>query len=240
MTVTSLVIGGGAGGGLVGVPNVQGLPQADAEAKLRDFELVPKVQTIEAEGTEGTVFSQNPAAGTARPKKTVVTLLIIKAPVIPPNLDQQLTDIENAVADVGTSVGQVATAVADVGAQVTGVDGKLDSIVAALTDLGTKADTIGTKIDGIDAKLDGVSAKVDGVSAKVDGLDSKLDGVAGGVDGLVTTAGEIATGVAAVETDTAAETRLQPIIDRLAEEPEVRQGAGTSKRSATSRGGSRG
>ncbi len=233
MTVTSLVIGGGAGGGLVGVPNVQGLPQADAEAKLRDFELVPKVQTIEAEGTEGTVFSQNPAAGTARPKKTVVTLLIIKAPVIPPNLDQQLTDIENAVADVGTSVGQVATAVADVGAQVTGVDGKLDSIVAALSDLGTKADTIGTKIDGIDAKLDGVSAKVDG-------LDSKLDGVVGGVDGLVTTAGEIATAVAAVETDTAAETRLQTIIDKLDEEPEVRQGAGTSKRSATSRGGSRG
>ncbi|MEU4293789.1 PASTA domain-containing protein [Kribbella sp. NPDC026596] len=212
MTVTSLVIGGGAGGGLVGVPNVQGLPQADAEAKLRDFELVPKVQTIEAEGTEGTVFSQNPAANTARPKKTVVTLLIIKAPVIPPNLDQQLTDIENAVADVGTSVGQVATAVAGVSSQVTAVDGKLDGIVA----------------------------KLDGVSAKVDGLDAKVDGVAGGVNGLVTTAGEIATAVAAVETDTAAETRLQTIIDKLDEEPEVRQGAGTSKRSTTSRGGSRG
>jgi uncharacterized protein YoxC len=233
MTVTSLVIGGGAGGGLVGVPNVQGLPQADAEAKLRDFELVPKVQTIEAEGTEGTVFSQNPAANTARPKKTVVTLLIIKAPVIPPNLDQQLTDIENAVADVGTSVGQVATAVAGVGNQVTAVDGKLDSIVAALTDLGTKADTIGTKVDGIDAKLDSVTAKIDG-------LDGKLDGVTGGVNGLVTATGEIATAVAAVETDTAAETRLQTIIDKLDEEPEVRQGAGTSKRSATSRGGSRG
>jgi len=129
MALTGIVIGGGnAGTGTVGVPDVLDLPQAEAEAKLRDFGLVPKIQTIEADGVENTVFSQNPAARTIRARGSTVTLLIIKAPVVPPNLGQQLEDLQTSVDDLSTAV-----------------DG-----------VGTKVDAVSAKIDGIGTKVDGV------------------------------------------------------------------------------------
>src|SRR5260370_34079093 len=98
MALTGIVIGGtGTGTGSVGVPDVLDLSQAAAESKLGEFGLVPRIQTIEADGTEGTVFSQNPAARTIRARGTVVTLLVIKAPVVPPNLGQQLSDLQTSV-----------------------------------------------------------------------------------------------------------------------------------------------
>lgn len=149
MTLTGIVIGGtgtGTGTGSVGVPDVVTLPQADAEAKLRQFDLVPRSQTIEADGPDGTVFSQNPAARTIRARGTVVTLLVIKAPVVPPDLGKQLTDLQDSVNDLTAKVDDVVPAVQAVGAQV----------------------------DGVAAQVDDVSAKVDDASAKIDGLTSSV------------------------------------------------------------------
>ncbi|MGW5192751.1 PASTA domain-containing protein [Kribbella sp. NPDC004138] len=206
MTVTGISFGS-AGGVLVGVPNVVGLQQAAAETKLRDFELVPRVQTIEAEGAEGAVFSQNPAANTAKPKNTVVTLLIIKAPVIPPDLGQQLTDIKTAVGDVDTKVDQVVPEVQAVGLQVTGVQSTADGIATELT-------TVDANVTAVGTKLDGITTTVDEIAAAVDGLGTKID--------------TISTAVADLETDAAAETRKQAILDKL--DTEVKTGSSTAKR----------
>jgi beta-lactam-binding protein with PASTA domain len=154
MALTGLVIGGGGTGtGSVGVPDVLDLPQAEAEARLRDLGLVPRIQTIEAEGTEGTVFSQNPAARTIRARGTVVTLVVIKAPVVPPNLGQQLAEIKSAVDGVGTTAAAVGTAVA-------AVDTKVDGVGTAVAAVGTTVDGIGTKVDGIATKVDTLTTAV--------------------------------------------------------------------------------
>jgi outer membrane murein-binding lipoprotein Lpp len=167
MALTGIVIGGttGTGSVSVGVPDVVNLPQADAESKLRQFDLVPRSQNIEADGVEGTVFSQNPAARSIRARGTVVTLLIVRAPVVPPNLGQQLSDLQASVDDLTT---------------------KVDGVVPAVQAVGTQVDGVGTKVDGVGSKVDAVSAKVDGVGTKVDGVGTKVDEVSGKLDTLAT------------------------------------------------------
>jgi outer membrane murein-binding lipoprotein Lpp len=161
MALTGIVIGGGtAGTGSVGVPDVLDLPQAEAEAKLRDFGLVPRIQTIEADGTEGTVFSQNPAARTIRARGTVVTLLVNKAPVVPPNLGQQLSDLQAAVDDLTVKVDGVVPAVQAVGGQVDAVGGQVDAV--------------GGKVDAVSGQVDAVGTKVDGIGTAVTGIDTAL------------------------------------------------------------------
>src|SRR5215470_14567815 len=123
MALTGIVIGGTTGTGSVGVPDVVNQPQADAEAKLRQFGLVPQTQFIEADGTDGVVFSQNPAARTIRARGTVVTLLVIRAPVVPPDLGQQLADLKDSVDALTAKVDDdVVPAIQAVGTQVDGVD----------------------------------------------------------------------------------------------------------------------
>jgi outer membrane murein-binding lipoprotein Lpp len=215
MALTGIVIGGATGTGTVGVPEVLDLPQAEAESKLREFGLVPRIQTIEAEGVEGTVFSQNPAARTIRARRTVVTLLVIRAPVVPPNLGQQLSDLQTSVDDLTT---------------------KVDEVVPAVQAVGTQVENVGTKVDGVGTKVDGVGAGVDAVSAKVDDLGTAVAGVSTTVDGVATDVDALSSAVAAVETDASADTRHKAIIDRLDKPPKATASA-REKPTGTSRSG---
>ena len=208
MALTGIVIGGATGTGTVGVPDVLDQPQAEAESKLRDFGLVPRIQTIEAEGVEGTVFSQNPAARTIRARGTVVTLLVIRAPVVPPNLGQQLSDLQTSVDDLTT---------------------KVDGVVPAVEAVGTQVDDVGTKVDGVGTEVDAVSAKVDELGTAVAGVGTTVDGVATDVDALT-------SAVAAVETDASADTRHTEVIDRLDKLPKA-SAAAREKSSGASRSG---
>jgi len=157
MALTGIVIGGtGTGTGTVGVPDVVGLSQGDAESKLRQFGLVPQSQAIEADGDEGTVFSQNPAARTIRARGTVVTLLVIRAPVVPPNLGQQLSDLQASVDAVDTKVDDVSAKIDDVSTKIDDVE--TDTAAAtrnqAILD---KLDTLGKVGGGTPGKSSGAS-----------------------------------------------------------------------------------
>jgi outer membrane murein-binding lipoprotein Lpp len=163
MALTGIVIGGTTTGtGSVGVPDVVNLPQADAESKLRRFDLVPQSQDIEADGVDGTVFSQNPAARSIRARGTVVTLLIVKTPVVPPNIGQQLSDLQASVDDLST---------------------KVDDVVPAVQAVGTQVDDVGTKVDGVGAKVDTVSAKVDTLETDT-AADARNKAILGKLDTL--------------------------------------------------------
>jgi outer membrane murein-binding lipoprotein Lpp len=240
MALVSPALGSGSATGTqVGVPNVVGRTQGEAETILSGFGLKSRAENIEADFEEGKVFAQNPEANSVRPKNTVVTLLIAKAPVVPVNLGELLEELKAAV-------DPIAPAVQAVGTQVTTLDEKVGSTVTKLDDLTTKVDAATGKLDGLDTKVDGVRSKVDdiatsvgAVATKVDGLDGKVDKVSGAVDGLVTKVDSIATAVAAAETDTAAEDRMQKILDKLDEGEVARgnggSGGGAAKRSAGSR-----
>jgi outer membrane murein-binding lipoprotein Lpp len=196
MALTGISFGGAAGTGNVGVPAVLDLSQADAEAKLREFDLVPKAQAIEAEGTEGTVFSQNPAARTIRPRGSVVTLLVIKAPIVPPNLGELLSVLQGAVDGLITKLDGVTTTVDGVDTKVDRVETKLDAVGPAVAAVGTKVDGVGTKVGDVDTKVEAVGAKLDAVGAKL--------------DAVVVTVGN-------VETEAAAADRHKDVLDKLDE-----------------------
>lgn len=102
MALTGITIGGSAGATQVAVPNVVEQPQAAAEQTLRNRGLKPVASLIEADGTEGTVFSQNPAANTAVNRGSTVRLAIIDNPDIPVDIGQSLNEIKAALALVET------------------------------------------------------------------------------------------------------------------------------------------
>jgi beta-lactam-binding protein with PASTA domain len=157
-----LVIGGGqgqVGTGQVAVPDVVGKTQAEAEADLRALGLTLRVQEVESNTPPGTVILQNPAPFTIRSRGSVVTIVIGRAPVVPPDLGQQLEDLKTAV------------------------------------------DGVGAKVDAVTTAVDGVGTKVDEVATAVGAVDAKLD--------------DLGTAVANVETDEAAATRQQEILDKL-------------------------
>lgn len=65
----------------VAVPEVTGRPREEAEATLEDAGFEVSVREQESEDREpGTVLSQDPAAGSSRPKGSRVTLTVAKAP----------------------------------------------------------------------------------------------------------------------------------------------------------------
>ncbi|MET9272063.1 PASTA domain-containing protein [Kribbella sp. NPDC003557] len=254
MALVSPALGSGSATGTqVGVPNVVGRTQGEAETILSGFGLKSRAENIEADFEEGKVFAQNPEANSVRPKNTVVTLLIAKAPVVPVNLGELLEELKAAVDPIAPAVQAVGTQVTTldekVGSTVTKLDDlttKVDTATGKLDDLTAKVDTATGKLDGLDTKVDGVRTKVDdiatsvgAVATKVDGLDGKVETVSGTVDGLVTKIDSIATAVAAAETDTAAEDRMQKILDKLDEGQVARgnggSGGGAAKRSAGSR-----
>lgn len=91
------------GGGIrVGVPPVIDLPQADAEALLARHQLRARIQPVEAEGTPGHVFAQQPPPRTVRPRGSVVTLQVIRAPAVPHDIGTLLADLQAAVAKLET------------------------------------------------------------------------------------------------------------------------------------------
>ncbi|MGW2558067.1 PASTA domain-containing protein [Streptomyces sp. NPDC001514] len=92
--------GTGATGG-VGVPDVAGKTRAEAEKKLRDLGLTPRVWEIGGDGKPGEVFSHEPPVGAVRPKGSVVTLNVFAAkpnPPIPPEVVKKLDELTKAVA----------------------------------------------------------------------------------------------------------------------------------------------
>jgi hypothetical protein len=106
------VFGPAAGGSQVAsvtVPDLDGLPQARAEAALRDADLVPRV-TIESgkdDDTVGTVMDQTPAADARVAGGSTVTLAVNGGPdaaEIPEDLvGRPVADAEQALDDLGFS-----------------------------------------------------------------------------------------------------------------------------------------
>jgi serine/threonine-protein kinase len=71
------------------VPDVVGLKQDEAEAKLGDANFTPKVEMKDSTEPEGTVFEQTPKGGEVRPLGSLVTISVSngKAPKAPvPNV----------------------------------------------------------------------------------------------------------------------------------------------------------
>jgi hypothetical protein len=95
----------GVSGGAVQVvvPNVAGKTEAEAKAALDDFTI--RVRTVEASGPAGTVFAQDPAANTIRPRRSSVTIFIIVNPA-PDSADvaKALTDLKTSVDTLGTTL----------------------------------------------------------------------------------------------------------------------------------------
>jgi serine/threonine-protein kinase len=78
-SVVRLSVGGGYGSGAVNVPNVTGLPAADATSQLRAAGLT--VQTVPVPTSlpwapRGTVVAQSPLGPSARSDSSVVTLWV--------------------------------------------------------------------------------------------------------------------------------------------------------------------
>src|SRR5262245_33853164 len=98
MALTGITIGGSGTATPVAVPSVVGQTQAAAEQALKDrgFKVVSTL--VEADGTEGTVFSQDPAGNTAAGRGSTVRLFIIENPVIPVDIGQQLLEIKASLA----------------------------------------------------------------------------------------------------------------------------------------------
>jgi beta-lactam-binding protein with PASTA domain len=102
-----LTIGGARGAtgtGAVGVPLVVGRTRVDAEAALANLGLTPRVEELETIGTVGDVYGQDPMPPAKRFKGAVVTLQIIKVPVIPPDLGTKLDQLNTLTTKIGTDL----------------------------------------------------------------------------------------------------------------------------------------
>jgi serine/threonine-protein kinase len=92
------------------VPDVVSLTQADAEARLRDENLVPAVQTepVQNEAQVGTVIRQDPAPNTRLDEGETVTITVGGEPdmvPVPSVVGMQRTEAEKAIVDAGLVVG---------------------------------------------------------------------------------------------------------------------------------------
>jgi hypothetical protein len=140
MTITDgLVIGGRPGqvGGVfsqVGVPDVIGKARADAEADLASLGLGSRVVDVEALGTVGTVYDQNPRPPATRSRGFVVTLQVIKAPPTPtPDIVKKLTSLTTKIDTDLTALAAVTnTLESDAAAQT-----RQDQLAALTTQIGT-------------------------------------------------------------------------------------------------------
>lgn len=91
---------------MVSVPNVVGLSQQEAAARLAAEGLEPQVQTEVASGTtEGTVMSQDPASGATAPKGSRVIITVAKAPSsVPGVIGMTSGQAENTLSSAGFNV----------------------------------------------------------------------------------------------------------------------------------------
>jgi beta-lactam-binding protein with PASTA domain len=187
----SLVIGGSGSGTKVAVPNVVEQPQAQAEATLKALEFKVVSAPIVVQGTEGTVFSQEPPGNTVANRKSTVKLFIVQNPVIPVDIGQTLTEIQDEVALVEKD---------------TAAEARKNEVLAKIAEVETEANAntrnlaVVAKLDAIEAKLDSVETKV-GLSETDTAAQTRNQAVLDKLDTL--------------ETDDVASDRNQLVLDKL-------------------------
>jgi beta-lactam-binding protein with PASTA domain/predicted Ser/Thr protein kinase len=82
------------GADLSTVPDVVGLQEADAEAQIRDADLIPNVETEDSDLPDGQVIAQTPASGSEVKKETEVVIRVSngEGTVTVPNVEGQPED----------------------------------------------------------------------------------------------------------------------------------------------------
>lgn len=148
MTLQGLVIGGAPGQSgpvMVGVPLVVGKTRAVAERDLAALGLGSRVEDIEALGTVGDVYGQDPMPPAKRFKGSVVVLQIIKAPpTAPPDIGSKLDELKALATKVDTDLTALAavaaTAETDAAAATRQqeLSAKLTEVIDRLKDLESK------------------------------------------------------------------------------------------------------
>jgi serine/threonine-protein kinase len=102
---------GGSEGQKVTVPNVQGMPQEQAETALDDLGLVPATtQTPSKTVEKGRVISQDPGSGVLVAQNSTVDLVVSSGPdtvVIPDLSGKTENEATNALTDLGLTVGRI-------------------------------------------------------------------------------------------------------------------------------------
>jgi serine/threonine-protein kinase len=101
-TVTLIV---SSGREVVAIPNVDNLPEEEAQARINDADFVARLES-EAHATvpEGQVIRTEPAGGTQAPKGSAVTIVVSSGPsgvVVPQLLGQTQEDAEAQLAQLG-------------------------------------------------------------------------------------------------------------------------------------------
>lgn len=124
----------------VAVPDVTGKTRAEAEAALVDFQVV--VQTVEVTGgADGTVYTQNPAKPSIRPRGSVVTITVVENPTPGPDFGKRFDELDDALGDV-------ATAVEDIRKASAALEGKIESSrTDLLTAIQKAADDLKARIE---------------------------------------------------------------------------------------------
>ncbi|MGI9539127.1 MAG: Stk1 family PASTA domain-containing Ser/Thr kinase [Miltoncostaeaceae bacterium] len=105
--IAALALTGG-GGGSTTVPNVAGLPLAEATSAIRDAGLTPEVERTEDDEIEaGTVIDTDPAAGSSVSEGDTVTLRVSAGPTaveVPNVVGLERDDARRALAQAGFGV----------------------------------------------------------------------------------------------------------------------------------------
>ncbi|WP_460525386.1 PASTA domain-containing protein [Flindersiella endophytica] len=236
MALTGITIGGAGTATPVAVPDVVGQDQADAEQALKDRGFKVLARQVEADGTEGTVFSQDPAGNTAANRGSTVQLFIVENPDIPLNIGQELAEIKAALAlvETDTTAAQRNQAVLD----------KLDTVETDTTAAERnqavldKLDTVETDADAEARKqeiLDQVALAETDVSAETrnQAVLDKLDTVETDYTAEQRKQ-EVVGKLETLESDDSAEARKQEILDALSEHDKdhpARKSSSTQRRS---------
>lgn len=87
------------------VPDVSGDTEGEAKLTLADFTV--RVRTVETPGQAGTVFAQDPAGGSVRPRRSPITIFLIVNPA--PDNDDLVGALNDLTAAVDTLAGTVGT-----------------------------------------------------------------------------------------------------------------------------------
>src|SRR6185436_6983622 len=109
--VTIAAPGAGAGSTTVPVPNVVGLPQADAVAAINQASLVPSATSANNPTVPiGDVISQNPAAGISRPFGSTVSIVIALGALAPNVVGLSQAAATTAITTAGLTLGTISLA----------------------------------------------------------------------------------------------------------------------------------
>ncbi|MDQ3784503.1 MAG: Stk1 family PASTA domain-containing Ser/Thr kinase [Actinomycetota bacterium] len=122
-----------SGSGLVTVPGVEGLSEADAVADIREAGLVPSATPVSDDDTEaGTVISQDPDAGDEVESGSTVTIEVSTGPEDGPGPAPTATDEGTALGNlVGEDGDEVEEALEDQDIEVDQVDAEKDACSGA-------------------------------------------------------------------------------------------------------------